>query len=114
MLVTSDFASNTKQSIPVTLTVTNSTTFVASPFGLVFSYQAGGTTPATQLFSVSSGSTNVPFTASAVTNNGGNWLLSRGERNHTGGLSCGCKPSRLERRYLYRQCADQVQRRIGP
>ena len=95
VLVTSDFASNTKQSIPVTLTVTNSVTFVASPFGLVFSYQAGGTTPATQLLSVSSGSTNVNFTASAVTNNGGNWLLITGGGTTPAALAAAVSPTGL-------------------
>ncbi len=57
--------------IPVTLTITSTTSGVAvTPTSLAFSYQQGGTVPPSQTLSVSSGSTQA-FSDSA---SGGSWL----------------------------------------
>ena len=75
ILINSEDAINGQQNIAVTLVVTTATSFAASPFGLVFSYQIGADPPKAQVFVVSSQGGPVPFSVSPSTSAGGNWLL---------------------------------------
>ena len=59
--------------VPVTLTVTRAAGLTVNPTSLAFGFQQGGSQPASQSLSVSSGSA-VSFTASASTTSGGAWL----------------------------------------
>jgi Viral BACON domain len=78
VVVNADGAVNGQQSIAVTLIVTQSASFVAAPFGLVFSYQIGTNAPGAQSFVVSSQSSMTAFSVTTTTGSGGNWLLAAG------------------------------------
>ncbi|MEK7406018.1 MAG: IPT/TIG domain-containing protein [Acidobacteriota bacterium] len=65
-------ASNSPQTIPVTLTIGAAQTIAVSPASLSFSFQQGGSPPATQKVAVSSTGGSLNFTASAAAT--GNWL----------------------------------------
>ncbi len=95
IVVSSDSAVNTPQSIAVTLTVTNATSFVASPFGLVFSYQIGQATPTPQLFTVNSQGGSASFSVAASTTSGGNWLTVVGSGPTPGAVAAGVDASAL-------------------
>ncbi len=73
--VTSTGAPNTVL-VPVTLTVTSPVlpTFTVSPPSLTFNFQSGGSTPASQLVSLSSSGAQITFTDSTSTTSGGSWL----------------------------------------
>jgi uncharacterized protein (TIGR03437 family) len=61
--------------IPVSFTVQPQTVVSAAPTTLTFRYTLGDAAPAAQAISVSgSGSTPLPFSATAQTQSGGNWL----------------------------------------
>jgi hypothetical protein len=76
--ITSDQASNSPLYVSVTLTVTQGSSFTATPVGLVFSYQIGGPVPPLQSLIVSGQSNPQAFTLSAETASGGGWLLAAG------------------------------------
>jgi uncharacterized protein (TIGR03437 family) len=69
-------ASNSPQSILITLTVSALPALTISQSTLGFSYQPGGAAPGGQNVSVGSSGTALTFSASATTNSGGNWLLA--------------------------------------
>jgi uncharacterized protein (TIGR03437 family) len=58
----------------ITPAAANGPVLTSAPSVLVFSFTAGGTTPAAQPLSVSSAGGSVSFTALATTSSGGNWL----------------------------------------
>jgi hypothetical protein len=74
VLVTSDDATNGQQNISVTLIMTAATSFVASPSGLVFSYQMTLDTSGPQVFAVQSHGAPAQFNITTSTSSGGNWL----------------------------------------
>jgi len=67
-------ASNSPQTIPVTLSITAAQTIATTPTSLSFSYQQGASAPAAQRVTVTSTGGALSFTASATTTSGGNWL----------------------------------------
>jgi Viral BACON domain len=72
--VTSSGASNSPQSVPVTLTVTSGTGsghLIASPRWISFNYAAGQSAPSPKSVSVTSSGTALSYTAAAF---GGSWL----------------------------------------
>jgi hypothetical protein len=93
--VTSEDASNSPQSIAVTLVVTPATSLVASPFGLVFSYQAGQSSPAPQVFTLTTTGNPETYTLSATTTSGGNWLLAVGNGATPATVAVGVNPANL-------------------
>ncbi|SPE23910.1 hypothetical protein SBA3_1040030 [Candidatus Sulfopaludibacter sp. SbA3] len=78
VVLSSDAASNGDQYINVTLVVTASKSFTASPFGLVFSYQIGQDPPDPQVLVVNNQSSATPFSLTTATASGGNWLMAVG------------------------------------
>ncbi len=72
--ISSTGASNSPQSISVTLTVSAAPALTVSQSTLSFFYQPGGAVPGGQNVSVGSSGTALTFTASATTTSGGNWL----------------------------------------
>ena len=72
--VTAPGASNSPQTIAVTLTVTSNLTISVNPDSLSFSFQAGGPQPPAQSLAVSSIGGPANFTAAANTATGGGWL----------------------------------------
>jgi hypothetical protein len=75
--ITSPGATNSPISVPVTLTVANPAPLTTSPSSLTFSYQVGGSAPATQTLNISAptGSTGTyAYSVAASTSSGGNWL----------------------------------------
>ncbi|HXK02057.1 MAG TPA: hypothetical protein VMS37_06620 [Verrucomicrobiae bacterium] len=95
ILINSEDASNGQQTIGVTLTVTSSPAFQATPYALVFSYQMGTDAPAPQIFTVSSGSKSVPFTASVDPAAGTTWLLVVGRGDTPAAAGVGVNASGL-------------------
>ena len=93
VVINADGATNGQQTIDVTLTVTTSSAFLATPFGLVFSYQLDKAAPAPQAFVVSSGSGSVGFAASAETSAGGNWLIVVGRASTPATAAAGVNTS---------------------
>jgi len=87
----------TAVSIPVTLTVTGGSTVSATPATLNFSYAVGASTPAAQSISVTgAGNAALPFTATASTTTGGNWLtVTPTSGNTPASLSVTVAPSSL-------------------
>lgn len=67
-------ASNSPQTIPVTLTITPAQTLAVNPASLSFSFQQGGTAPPAQKFAVTSTGGTLNFSVSAATASGGAWL----------------------------------------
>jgi uncharacterized protein (TIGR03437 family) len=72
--VTSTGASGSPIAIPVTLTVVPAVTFTVAPTTLSFNYIVGATTPAPQTVQLTASAAGTPFTATATTQSGGNWL----------------------------------------
>ncbi len=71
IVLTSPASSNGSQTVPVTLTVNGSQLVAASPASLSFSYQQGGSIPASQLLSLTAAAaTSVGASASST----GSWL----------------------------------------
>jgi uncharacterized protein (TIGR03437 family) len=68
--VTAPTASNSPQTVAVTLTVTNAPVIAASPGSLTFNYQVGGSAPASQPISIG-GTAGLAYTIGA---SGGSWL----------------------------------------
>ena len=60
--------------IPVTLTVSNTPSLIASPASLFFSYQTGRANPQIQTVTVSSSGIPAQFNVTAATAKGGQWL----------------------------------------
>src|SRR5258706_2660599 len=93
--VASTGASNSPQSIPVTLNVTATATKPAlnlSPTGVTFNYQIGGSTPAAQkVATTSSTSTAIPYSASTTTA----WLTATGSGSTPGSISLSVNPTGL-------------------
>jgi hypothetical protein len=86
--VTSQGASNSPQTIEVKLTI-GTTAFTASPFGLVFSAQAGGTPPPAQMLVIRSNAATAGFTAKTTTTSGANWLMVAGQGTAPSTLAAG-------------------------
>jgi uncharacterized protein (TIGR03437 family) len=72
--LTSAGATNSPQIIPVVLTVSQPVTLTYSPTSLSTSATVGAANPADQNITLTSSGPAVPFTTSASTSNGGNWL----------------------------------------
>jgi len=93
--VASTGASNSPQSIPVTLTVTAAAVKPAlglSPTSLTFNYQIGGSTPAAQSVTTSSStSTAISYTATTPTS----WLTTTASGTTPGSLSIGVNPGSM-------------------
>ena len=93
--VASTGASNSPQSIPVTLNVTATATKPAlnlSPTSVTFNYQIGGSTPAAQkVATTSSTSTAIPYSASTTTA----WLTATGSGSTPGSISLSVNPTGL-------------------
>jgi len=77
--IISDQVINSPQTIAVTLNVTRDAVPTATPFGLVFSYQMGGTVPPQQAVVVSSPGVVMPFSVDTQTTTGGSWLRAAGD-----------------------------------
>lgn len=60
--------------IPVTLRVQAGATLQVNPQALTFAFTQGGTNPAAQNLTLASSGAAIPFTATATTQSGGNWL----------------------------------------
>jgi len=95
VVVTAQGASNGQQTIAVTLVVSNTTTLVASPFGLVFSYQMGAATSTPQLFTVNSVGGSATFSVSTSTTTGGFWLTAVGGGTTPSTVVAGVNPGAL-------------------
>jgi hypothetical protein len=93
--VASTGASNSPQSIPVTLTVTAAAvkpTLGLAPTSLTFNYQIGGSTPAAQTVATSSStSTAISYTATS----GSSWLTTTASGTTPGSLSIGVNPGSM-------------------
>jgi hypothetical protein len=93
--VASTGASNSPQSIPVTLNVTAAAgkpTLGVSPTSLTFNYQIGGSTPAAQSVATSSStSTAISYTATTASA----WLTTTASGTTPGSLSIGVSPASL-------------------
>lgn len=73
--ITSPGAAGSPQTVQVTLTVTATPTISVTPGTLNFSYQLGGSAPASQTVQVAATQGSLAFSASASTSgNSGNWL----------------------------------------
>ena len=79
VFIDSQDATNGQQQIAVTLNVAQTTALVASPWGLVFSAQIAGATPAQQLFVVSAPGGTSQFSTRPETTSGVNWLTVIGQ-----------------------------------
>lgn len=76
IVISATGASNPVQSIPVSLTISVTPLLDVGPSSLTFNYQVGGAAPADQTVTINSTSTTpVPYSATASTNNTGNWLI---------------------------------------
>ncbi len=93
--VASTGASNSPQSIPVTLNVTSAATKPAlnlSPTSVTFNFQIGGSTPTAQkVATTSSTSTVIPYSASTSTA----WLTATGSGSTPGSINLSVNPSGL-------------------
>ena len=93
--VASSGASNSPQTIPVTLNITAAATkptLNLSPTSVTFNFQIGGSTPAAQNVSAtSSTSTAIPYTATTATS----WLTTTGSGTTPGSLSLAANPAGL-------------------
>jgi len=93
--VASTGASNSPQSIPVTLNVTATATkpaLILSPTSVTFNYQIGGSTPAAQkVATTSSTSIAIPYSASTSTA----WLTATGSGSTPGSVNLSVNPSGL-------------------
>ena len=70
------------QTVPVTLTVTSGITLTATPASLSFAQAANGPAPAAQTVTVgTANNAALPYSASATTTTGGNWLTVTGSTN---------------------------------
>ena len=74
VVITDSAASNSPVSVPVMLVVSAASPLTANPTSLSFTYQSGGTAPASQTVSLVSGTEAISFTAAATTTSGGSWL----------------------------------------
>jgi uncharacterized protein (TIGR03437 family) len=72
--VTSAQASNSPQSVAVTLTVSPAPLLGTSSNSFTFAYQIGGSTPASESVNITSNGAALNFTAGASTTSGGSWL----------------------------------------
>jgi uncharacterized protein (TIGR03437 family) len=95
--ISSTGAAGSPLNIPVTLTVSSTPSISVTPATLTFSYQAGGTAPATQTVQIASSSGALPFTAAATTSgSSGNWLtVSPASGTTPGTLTIGVTPAGL-------------------
>ncbi|MCL5745842.1 MAG: hypothetical protein M1541_18275 [Acidobacteria bacterium] len=76
IVISAPGASNPIQSIPVTLTISMTPLLDLGAGSLTYNYQVGGSAPADQTVTLNSTSTTpVPYSATASTNNTGNWLI---------------------------------------
>jgi Viral BACON domain len=93
--VASTGASNSPQSIPVTLNITTAATkptLILSPTSVTFNFQIGGSTPAAQkVATTSSTSTAIPYSASTSTA----WLTATGSGSTPGSVNLSVNPSGL-------------------
>ena len=69
-------ATNSPLNIPVSLSVVAAPTLAVNPATLSFSYQVGGSAPASQSVQVSSTPTPAGFTLASATQSGGDWLAA--------------------------------------
>jgi large repetitive protein len=79
-----------ERKIPVKLTVQATATLAATPTQLNFAHRTGTEAPAAQPIAVTSNTVATPFTASATTASGGNWLSvnpASGTTNAAGGAA---------------------------
>jgi trimeric autotransporter adhesin len=67
-------AGNSPQVVNVTLSVSSALVFIVSPSALSFTFQTGGTAPATQSVSLGSSGAALAFNVAAATNSGAAWL----------------------------------------
>jgi len=89
-------ASNSPQTVSVTLTITAAQTIAANPTSLTFSHQQGAAAPAAQKIAVTSTGGSLSFTVSASTSSGGNWLsVSPASGTTTAEVSVSVSPSGL-------------------
>src|SRR5258708_2765319 len=98
VIITSSSASNSPQTLPVTLTITGSAGagVTASPPSLAFYAVTGATSPAAQTLRVSAATSGQSFTASASTTSGGSWLsVSPSSGTSPGALTVGAATSTL-------------------
>ncbi len=94
--VTANSASNSPQTVAVTLNVTAAPTISAAPSALSFNFQIGGSNPAAQNVNVTATNGPVSITAAAATSSGGNWLsVSPGSGNTPQALSVSVNPTGL-------------------
>jgi uncharacterized protein (TIGR03437 family) len=90
-------ASNTPQTVAVTLVIAASPVMSVSPGSLSFYYQVGSTAmPDPQTFMVSSSGTALSYTATALTGAGGNWLSATpGSGSTPGAVTVAVNPGAL-------------------
>ncbi|MDP8981726.1 MAG: hypothetical protein M3O35_14185 [Acidobacteriota bacterium] len=93
--ITSTGPANAPVVIPVTLTVTGSTTAAVTPVSLTFTQPFGGLAPASQTLQVTSSSGSLTFSSSASTFNGGNWLSVTGSGTTPGSVTVTANGSSL-------------------
>jgi uncharacterized protein (TIGR03437 family) len=86
-------AGNSPLNIPVTLVVADAITLNASPASLRFSYQQGGSVPASQQIQVTSSGVQVPFSASIAA--GATWLSVSGNSVTPGTITVDVNPAGL-------------------
>src|ERR1019366_10805619 len=89
-------ASNSPQSISVTLTVSTAPVLTINSSALTFSYQTGSSLPGGQSVAVESSGTALTFSASATTTSGGKWLsVSPSSGTTPANLSISANPAGL-------------------
>jgi uncharacterized protein (TIGR03437 family) len=93
VLVTSQFASNSPLSIPVTLDVSTAAVLSTSPPSLQYSYTIGGAKPAKQSFAVASSGSPLNFTASVAP--GAPWVFASGSGTTPGSVSVTADPGTM-------------------
>jgi uncharacterized protein (TIGR03437 family) len=91
--LTSASAGNSPLNIPVTLVVSRAITLTASPANLSFTYQPGGSLPASQQVQVTSSGAQVSFSASIAP--GASWLSVSGDSLTPGNLTVSVNPAGL-------------------
>ncbi|MBI2686355.1 MAG: hypothetical protein HYX27_08570 [Acidobacteria bacterium] len=75
IVLTPTSGTGTALQVPVTLNVTGTPQYMASPANVVFNYQTGQATPAQQTINVTQLGGTSAFTVSSTTSGGGNWLV---------------------------------------
>ena len=98
--VASPGASNTPQTVQVTLNVTSPASIVAAPQSLSFFVPGDGSAPTPQTVTVISTGANTSFTASAVSQ-GGNWLTVNGGGQTPGSITVTVNPTGLFAGQIY-------------